>query len=74
MQSPQPWLSDLIWAQIPVNSLPKLSFSFALLLVPAPAGPPGCVYLFCYLGNELAVLQEVSALVALLQRVHNWFR
>lgn len=42
--------------------------------MPAPAGPPGCTYLFFHRGSELAVLQEVSAFMALLQRICNWFR
>lgn len=34
-QAPQPWLSDLIWAQIPVSSLPKLPPSFATCASPS---------------------------------------
>lgn len=71
-QDPQPWLSNVIWSQIPVSLLPRLSPPLPLML--ALAGPPGCAYLFSHMRNELAVLQEGSAFVVLFQRIFHCFR
>lgn len=43
-QAPQPWLSDLIWTQVPGSSPLRLFPSFAAL--PAPTGPPRWMYLY----------------------------